>query len=137
MNIRNAVALMLFSLFITAVPPVAFGFEELSDQELNAVTAGSIDASHSEEALKRIPFRYSSGKGEVDGEVLVLPMADFQSQATLQLMDNAQSNLRSLINVNAVNSPVQILLNLNINVNSTIGNINQLNHLISSQGSWR
>jgi hypothetical protein len=113
----------------------AWALEELSDQELSAVTAGSADPSFGGvEALTRIPFRYASSKGEVDGEVFVMPMTDIRNQGTLQLMDNAQSNLRSLININAVNSPVQILLNLNINIHSTIGNVNQLNYLLSQQG---
>lgn len=133
---------ILFSLFILFLSPIvspgAWGFAELTDQELSSVTAGSVDlADKSMEALTRIPFHYAGNNGEVDGEVLVIPMADIRNQGTLQLMDNAQANLRSLINVNAVNSPVQILLNLNININSTIGNVNQLNNLLSQQGSWR
>jgi hypothetical protein len=138
MNTRLSIFFLLLFLLAPLVPAEAWGFEELTDQELNAVTAGNSEASHeSVEALRRIPFRFSNHKGEVDGEVFIMPMNTFNQQGTLQLMDNAQSNLQSLINVNAVNSPVQILLNLNINVNSTIGNINQLNNLLSTHGSWR
>lgn len=139
MKISPVNFLLLFSLFLASLVPVeAWGFAELSDQALSAVTAGSADATfESVEALTRIPFRYAGSNGEVDGEVFVLPMTDIHNQGTLQLMDNAQSNLRSLINVNAVNSPVQVLLNLNININSTIGNVNQLNNLLSSQGTRR
>ena len=108
-----------------------WGFEPLTDQEMGAITAGSQGpASQSDEALTRILFHYSSGKAKVDGEIIVMPMAVYNQTGTLQLMDNAQSNLRSLVNVNAVNSPVQILLNLNININSTIGNLNQSNQLL-------
>lgn len=135
MNIRCVFPLIIYILLAHLVPVVAWGFEELTDQKLNTVTAGSLDSnSGSLEALRRIPFNYSSTKGSVDGEVVVLPMANYYNQGTLQLTDNAQSNLRSLINVNAVNSPVQILLNLNVNINSTIGNIDQLNNLLSGQG---
>lgn len=137
MNVRHVIFLFLF-LLAPLVPGLAWGLEELSDQKLKAVTAGSIDAAQgSMEALSRIPLNYSGRKGSVEGEVLVLPVASFANQGTLMLSDNAQSNLRSLINVNAVNSPVQVLLNLNVSINSTIGNINQLNHLLSDQGSWR
>lgn len=138
MNMRRAVFYSLFFFLLTPfLPAEAWGLEVLTDRQLNAVTAGSIDQAYeSEEALTRIPFNYTSGRGQIDGEVLVLPMANYNNLGTLHLTDNAQSNLRSLINVNAVNSPVQILLNLNINVNSTIGNINQLNHLLSTQGAW-
>ena len=126
-------------LIILFVPGQIWSMELLTDQQLDAVTAGSKDsASHSDEALTRIPFHYSSGKGHVvDGEVIVVPMSSYYQTATLQLMDNAQSNLRSLININAVNSPVQILLNLNINVNSTIANLNQWNQLLSETRTWR
>ena len=140
MNIRRAIFffLLFFFLLTPLLPTGAWGLEELTDEDLNAVTAGNVDPAYeSVEALTRIPFHYTSGKGKIDGEVFVLPMANYNNLGTLQLTDNAQSNLRSLINVNAVNSPVQILLNLNININSTIGNINQLNNLLSSQGAWR
>ena len=49
------------------------------------------------------------------------------SAAILILRDNAQGNLRSLINVNAVNSLIQVLVNLNININSTVGSVQQIN----------
>lgn len=119
-------------LLIALLPALAWGFEPLSDKELNAVTAGSANTNQeSQEALSRIPFHYSSKKAQVDGEVIVLPMTTYNQTATLQLMDNAQSNLSSLININAVSSPINILMNLNISVNSTIGNLNQLNTLIA------
>jgi len=117
---------------MTLYSTLAWSFEELSDQQLNSVTAGNANSEHeSIEALTRIPFQYSSKKGSVDGEVIVVPMALYNQTSSLQLMDNAQANLSSLININAVNSPIQILLNLNINVNSTIGTINQLNTLLA------
>jgi hypothetical protein len=46
---------------------------------------------------------------------------------TLTLNGNAQQNLSSLININAVNSKVNVLLNLNVNINSTVGSIIQTN----------
>ena len=123
----------IISFFLITIFSAGVGsFEELSDQQLNAITAGNTNSDHeSVEALTRIPFRYSGRKGSVDGEVIVVPMSIYNQTSSLQLMDNAQSNLSSLININAVNSPIQILLNLNINVNSTIGNLNQLNTLLA------
>lgn len=121
-------SIIIFSLFTTGV----WAFEELSDPELNTVTAGNANYDYEgREALTRIPFRYSGRKGSVDGEIIIVPMNTYNQTASLQLMDNAQANLRSLININAVNSPIQVLMNLNINVNSTIGNLNQLNSLLS------
>jgi hypothetical protein len=39
----------------------------------------------------------------------------------------AQQNLSSLININAVNSNINVLLNLNVNLNSTVGTLTQTN----------
>lgn len=130
MNIKYNSIISFF--FIALLSTGASSFEGLSDQKLNAITAGNANSEHgSTEALTRIPFRYSSNKGSVDGEVIVVPMTTFNETSSLLLMGNAQSNLQSFININAVNSPIQVLLNLNINVNSTIGNINQLNNLLT------
>ena len=131
MRIFGAIVLVVF---VTLLSTQVWALEELTDEQLHAVTAGSQDpTASSEAALTRIPFRYSSAKARVDGEVLVVPLALTQQTATLKLTDNAQSHLRSMININAVNSPIQILLNLNINVNSKIGNINQWNQLLSTR----
>lgn len=113
-------------------PAVASSFEVLDDEELHSVTAGSASAAHdSDGVLSRIPLRYSNGRVSMEGEILVIPTSSYIETSTLQLMDNAQSNLRSLININAVNSPVNVLLNLNINVNSSIVNMSQINQLLS------
>jgi hypothetical protein len=45
----------------------------------------------------------------------------------VNLGGNAQQNLSSLININAVNSTINVLLNLNVNINSTVGTILQSN----------
>ena len=122
--------MMIFPIFLSTS---AWALEELTDEQLHSVTAGSQDtATTSADALTRIPFRYNSSKAKVDGEVVVIPMTFSRQTAALQLMGNAQSNLRSLININAVNSPIQVLLNLNINVNSHVGILNQWNQLLSS-----
>lgn len=117
-------SLLLILLFFT--PNTGFAFEKLSDYQLEQVTAGSYDTlgqSH----LTKIPFKYNSGKGNVDGEVIIVPMTSFDQTASLKMTGNAQSNLSSLININAVNSPIQVLMNLNININSTVGKMNQWN----------
>ncbi len=46
---------------------------------------------------------------------------------TLSLNGNAQQNLSSLVNINAVNSKINVLLNLNININSTVAKLVQAN----------
>ena len=45
----------------------------------------------------------------------------------LMIRDNAQGSLKSFININAVNAPVQILLNLNVNIESRVGTLKQFN----------
>jgi len=125
-SLISFILMMLMSLEAT-------GFEQLSDYKLKAITAGNatIDLD-SADTLTRIPFHYSSKKGSVEGEVIVIPAYSLYETSSLQISDNAQSNLRSMININAVNSPIQILLNLNINVNSNIEQIRQLNTLLSN-----
>ena len=47
--------------------------------------------------------------------------------STLSINGNAQQNLSSLVNINAVNSKINVLLNLNVNINSTVGTVVQSN----------
>ena len=121
---------VVIAMFVLAmmVPFAASGYEALSDEQLHGITAGSFGGTApGEEVIARIPFRYSLQKGQLEGEVMFVPVNTYDQFATLQLMDNAQSNLQSLVNINAVNSPVQVLMNLNVNVNSTVGRLNQWN----------
>jgi hypothetical protein len=102
---------------------------ELTDGQLDEITAGSASVAEEDGMLK---FDFITGRRNgrsVDGNgTLTLKYGSVPSTlGTLILSDSAQSNLRSLVNINAVNSPVQVLLNLNINVNSTIGSMRQLN----------
>ena len=131
MTVRCTAFLFIFAIALHILPGQVWAFDLLTDRQMDAITAGNKGAAAPiQKALTRIPFHYSSGKGVVDGEAIVMPMNVFNQTGSLQLMDNAQSNLRSLININAVNSPVQVLLNLNVNINSTIGNLSQSNRLL-------
>lgn len=49
------------------------------------------------------------------------------TMGTLSLNGSAQQNLTSLVNINAVNSNISVLLNLNVNINSTVGTVLQSN----------
>lgn len=125
-NLTRIIIILIAALF----SPIAFAFQQLDDQQLEKITAGSADADiQNIDSLVRIPLYYSKNNIDVDGEIFVLPPSIYNQASSLQLLDNAQSNLRSLININAVNSPVQVLLNLNINVQSTIDRVIQLNSL--------
>jgi hypothetical protein len=73
----------------------------------------------------------STANGLVTGagtlQVLTGPLTSTTNMGTLTLNGNAQQNLSSLVNINAVNSNINVLLNLNVNLNSTVGTIVQSN----------
>jgi hypothetical protein len=100
--------------------------EPLDDAELDAVTAGAADKASE---LLEFNVKHETARGrriEVDGAVDVERARSLQNAALL-LQDSAQSNLQSLININAVQSAVNVLVNLNITIDSNVGEIRQLN----------
>jgi len=109
--------------------PLAQAADVLSDAQLDQVTAGTASAVY-DAGLWYLELHKITGLGTTIG---VAGNVNFNSGPTLvnagvlHLEGNAQSNLRALINTNAVNSPVQVLMNLNININSFINNLNQVN----------
>lgn len=104
----------------------------MSNDDLETVTGtgisvettptGKVDFAFDAETKDGIPI---SGTGTL--EVLKKEEAVNASTdtSTLSLNDSAQENLRALVNVNAVNSAIQVLLNLNVNINSIVGEVNQ------------
>jgi hypothetical protein len=100
--------------------------EPLADEELDAITAGAADEA-SELLEFNVKHETASGRRiEVDGAIDVDRARSLQN-AALTLQDSAQSNLQSLININAVQSAVNVLVNLNITIDSNVGEIRQLN----------
>jgi hypothetical protein len=103
---------------------------ELSDDELDEVVAGTVDESLQEELLR---FSYVGPAGprheaEIDGTLSVSGGPLPGVPTGLLMIDNgAQTDLSALVNLNAVNSQVNILLNLNISINSVVGEIHQIN----------
>jgi hypothetical protein len=111
---------------LLAIAAIAHAAEPLDDAELDAITAGAADET-SELLEFNVKHETASGRRiEVDGQVDVDRVRSLQSAALL-LQDGAQSNLQSLININAVQSAVNVLVNLNITVDSNVGEIRQLN----------
>lgn len=100
--------------------------EPLSDEQLDVVTAGAADDA--QELLEfSVTHEAASGRRvKVDGAIDVERARSIESAALL-LQDSAQSNLQSLININAVQSAVNVLVNLNITIDSHVGEIHQLN----------
>jgi hypothetical protein len=101
----------------------------LSDAALDQVTAGSITAGVSD-GVVRFEGQKATANGLVSstGSLAVQngPLAG-NTMGTLSLNGNAQQNLSSLVNINAVNSKVNVLLNLNVNINSTVSTLTQSN----------
>jgi hypothetical protein len=130
-------ALVVGSLVLLASPATADAqARKLSDSELDRVTAGGVNAPAPaipvRPASGSVAFEFKSPAGsrhtvEGNGSVQVLETDARRATSSLLLSDNAQQNLQSLINVTAVNSMIQVLVNLNISINSAITSLNQIN----------
>ena len=101
----------------------------LTESELDAVTAGAASVESQDDLLIfEVVRKTRLGKTvRADGNLRVVEALEGVTIGNLTLSDNAQSNLHSVININAVNSAVNVLLNLNVSIDSSIGAINQLN----------
>ena len=49
------------------------------------------------------------------------------SSQSIALSGQAQQNLTSLVNILSINSTISVMMNLNVNINSTVGTVNQGN----------
>lgn len=120
---------ILLSLVTLSMTSIAHSYEILTDNELDVITAGSAAGTNRESVGFEFNRRLGRGR-HIDGggniEYSPTNIGQYTS-SSLSLSDNAQNNLSALININAVNSPVQVLLNLNININSKVGSVNQSN----------
>jgi hypothetical protein len=111
---------------LLAIASIVNAAEPLGDDQLDAITAGAADET-SELLEFNVKHETASGRRiEVDGAVDVERVRSLENAALL-LQDSAQSNLQSLININAVQSAVNVLVNLNITIDSNVGEIRQLN----------
>src|ERR1700733_6045618 len=103
--------------------------QPLNDASMDRVTAGGVTAGLSDGVIKfqgSVPTRNGLVTGAGTLGVTTSPL-DSTSQSTLTLNGGAQQNLSSLVNINAVNSNVNVLLNLTVNINSTVGTLTQTN----------
>ena len=115
------------ALALLLVLPVssAAALEELADEQLEAISARGFDFR-----LNGSSFAFARSQGGVSGagSVDMASAGGSLHLSSVALSANAQQNLRALINTIAVNSQVQIMLNLTVNVNSSTGPIRQINH---------
>ena len=101
----------------------------LSDSMLDRVTAAGVTATVSQ-GVVNFSGQVLTANGLVSSTgSLAIQTAPFTGTTlgSLTLSGSAQQNLSSLININAVNSQINVLLNLNVNINSTVGTILQSN----------
>ena len=90
-----------------AVPLAQAQPREMNDREMDAVSGGitgSFDMTQS-------------------GNMLLTD----NSVQSISLSDQAQQNLSSLVNILAINSTIQVMMNINVNINSSVGTLNQGN----------
>jgi hypothetical protein len=127
-------SILTAGLLLAVIPPAPAG-ELLSDEELGEITAGTASAAYDDGRLY-FDLNKTTGRGTRIGALGDLNFnVDTASVNTgiLRLEDNAQGNLRALVNTNAVNSPVQVLINLNISINSRIDVLNQINNALQQK----
>ncbi|KAF0219113.1 MAG: hypothetical protein FD174_2199 [Geobacteraceae bacterium] len=117
-------------LLLTGAADKAWGAHPLSDEEMDLVTAGTLSVAMSDGKLS---FQLGGDKGSglsIEGSGTISTVtnpAPAGPPAYIIMRDNAQSNLHAFVNVNAVNANVQVLINLIVNINSTVGAIHQIN----------
>lgn len=126
--LRRSLTAALFVL-LASVQAWAEDRFELSDTELDRVTAGAASVDWSADLVK-----FSANKTTASGRYIVaegtlqlVENINNHITGTLILNDEAQKHLQSLININAVNSQVYVLLNLVINIDSVVGELHQHN----------
>lgn len=108
---------------------IKHGGEPLNDAALDRVTAAGVSAGISDGVVKfegSVPTANGLVTGAGTLAVLKGPISG-TSVGSLTLNGDAQQNLSSLVNINAVNSKIDVLLNLTVNINSTIGTLTQSN----------
>ncbi len=105
------------------------GRRELSDLELDSITAGDQSVSPMDDLVEFSASKTTAAgtRIDVDGSFGLVDSLDSSVLGSLALSDNAQRDLSSLININAVNSDINVLMNLTINIDSNIGQLNQYN----------
>jgi hypothetical protein len=124
MNVATRGALGLLGFCSLVHTAAADGKVKLDDAQLERVTAGT-QADANEIVL--FDFARSTSSGRTARGEGTLSVVGNAPEYTLFLGDGAQGNLSSLVNINAVNSQITVLLNLNISIDSSVGTLNQLN----------
>ncbi|QNI37793.1 hypothetical protein [Edaphobacter albus] len=137
---RRTFVIAILMLFSFAVTPTGWAqtkvqskarakAQPMNDAALDKVTAGTISAEVSNGVVKfQGQAQTPNGLVSSDGSLALQsgPIGG-TTMGTLSMNGNAEQNLSSLVNINAVNSKINVLLNLNVNINSTVGTLTQSN----------
>lgn len=102
---------------------------KLSEAALDRVTAGEVSAGIADGVVNfdgSVPTANGLVTGAGTLAVLRGPVTG-RNAGSLTINGQAQQNLSSLVNITAVNSAINVLLNLNVNMNSTVGTVMQSN----------
>jgi hypothetical protein len=123
-------ALALFTQMSMAQSPL-HKTEALSDADLDQVTAAGFQATvntagNTVNFSAAVPTPNGLVSAVGNASVLAQPLSGTNT-GSINLSGNAQQGLNSIISINAVNSVVNVLLNLNVTLNSTVGSISQSN----------
>ncbi len=116
-------------LLFAAVNPAWAATPKLTDEEMDQITAGNFSLE-STGGVTRLLFDSGAGPNKRvtgDGTITATSQSLPDAIPVILLQQGAQQDLHSLINIVAVNSQINVLLNLNISINSTVGNLTQLN----------
>ena len=127
-------SILTMALLLAVMPPTNAS-ELLTDDALGEITAGTASAVYNDGQLY-FDLNKTTARGTNIGALGDLNFnADtaIVNTGILNLEDNAQGNLRALVNTNAVNSAVQVLINLNISINSRIDVLNQVNNALQQK----
>lgn len=126
---RSITLICCICVLLTGSMEHAWGAHELNDEEMEQVSAGTLTAAISDGQFSfRLGDKGSRLAVEGSGTVAVTDNTIPAGPAGYVIMrDNAQSGLRSFVNVNAVNSRIQVLINLIVNINSTVNSVHQTN----------
>ncbi|MBI2412785.1 MAG: hypothetical protein HYV24_06210 [Deltaproteobacteria bacterium] len=127
MKKKAMLALSVLAAASLLYPGGAMAGRALSDAEMETVAAGSVNTEFVDSTMY-FSFSKAGDDFDVSGDgSLDLLMGAPDKLGSIAISGNAQSGLSSLVNITAVDSAIQVLLNLNINVNSSVGSLQQLN----------
>lgn len=131
---------LLLILSLLFLPSLACAETLMLDEDMEAVTARGVGLEVTKPEPGSVAFQFDGKKQGLIGLSVfgnakiqaaeITPSAssaNITNNSSVILQDDAQSNLNALVNVNAANAWVQVLMNLTVINNSTVNNVSQGN----------